>query len=112
MHVYTDGLPGAPMMGLHPHEEVERSLLRLHAVHAHVPPQLDGERELRFEHRNLVRDRNRERRELPPAIARHRRVWRVCGRCIRDATYAVETYFAEHRIGKGLQRGTEGGYDE
>lgn len=99
------------MACLHPREEIERSLLCFHAVHAHVPPQLDGKRELRLEHRELVHDRDRERRELSPAVPRRRRVRRVRGRGVRDAADAVEPYFAEHRVGKGVERGAKGGDD-
>ena len=112
MHVDAYQLPRTTMTCLHPREEVERSLLRLDAVHADVPSQFDGECELRFEDRDLVRKRYREWRELPPTVVHVGGVWRVRGRGVGNPADAVEPYFAEHRMWEGLERGSESGEDD
>ena len=47
--------------GAHAVEQRARRLLRLHAVEAHVARELGRQRELRLEHRELVRERDCER---------------------------------------------------
>ena len=112
MHVDTDHLPCTPMTGLHPRQEVERSLLRLDAVHADVAPQLNGKCKLRFKDRLLMREWDCEWRELPPAVVRMRGVRRIRGRGVGDAADAVESHFAKHRMREGLEGCAEGGDDD
>jgi len=103
VHVHGDHLPLIAVHASHAFQQLDRRLLRLHAMQAHVAPQLDGERELRLEDRELVREGDGERGELPflGCLLSVGGEGRGARRGVGDPAGAVDPDFAEHGIWEG-----------
>lgn len=110
MEVHADPQPRGAVRGLHAVEQLDRRLLALDAVQAHVALELDGQSELRLEDRELVRERGREWGNLAGSVA---------GGCVHGgerwfhwegvghAEGAVDSDFTEHGGGERGETGTD-----